>query len=211
METIEKYKTDELRHNFPKMVAALIQEMEESGQGNISDDVLGNFYELQFCRKGAGQFFTPMPICEFMAACVSGNEPVDEPPRPLRIIDPTCGSGRMLLCYAKQNGKQHHYFGIEIDRTCAKMTALNLFLNGIFNAEIMCADALSPTSFFISYRLSFLPLGIFRITEREDSPLWHAHKEAFYTKPQVDRKPIILPSESGDSGFDPGASQMSLF
>jgi len=211
IETIAKYKNDPLRHHFPKLFAALVIEMEAMKDGSGGNDILGNFYEFHFCRKGSGQFFTPWPICEFMATSIIGDSERDTEEQPLRILDPCCGSGRMLLCGAKHNGKHHHYFGIDIDPTCVKMTALNLFFNGIFHAEVMCADALSPDDFRISYQLSLLPLGIFRITDKQRSPLWHSHLQAFQKKEAIEKKGIVLPSEQTDNGLDPNASQLSLF
>ena len=209
LQTIAKYKDDNLRFHFPKLFSQLVLEMEQrldDGQGN---DVLGDYYELNFCRKNSGQFFTPWPICRFMAKSVCGDEAQTDEVK--RIIDPTCGSGRMLLAAAKTMGWGHEYYGIDLDLTCVQMTALNLFLNGIFHSEVMCADALNPDNFRISYALSFLPLGIFRIEKKEESQLWHMYKNSFKQKrPAVLAAEIKLPSESGES--QKGAvSQLQLF
>ena len=99
----------------------------------------------------------------------------------MRILDPTCGSGRMLLAAHRAQGAGHEYYGIDIDRTCVKMTAINLFFNGIWNGEVMCANALMPDDFIISYHISFSPLGIFKIEEKEQSRLWYMHKNSFTT------------------------------
>jgi hypothetical protein len=69
-------------------------------------------------------------------------------------------------------GPHHEYYGIDIDQTCAKMTALNLFLSGLFTSETMCGNALIHKDFRFSYVSSFLPFGIFRIQEKERSRLW---------------------------------------
>jgi type I restriction-modification system DNA methylase subunit len=129
--------------------------------------------------------------------------------QPLRFIDLCCGSGRMLLAGAQFSGKQHHFYGIDLDITCVKMAAINLFLNGIFHCEIMCANALSPDDFRISYKLSFLPFGIFRIENKEQSELWHLYKNSFERKPKVGNPDITLPSEDGIQ-FGNG-SQLHLF
>lgn len=209
METVAKYKNDDLRFQFPKLFAQLVAEMElrlDDSQGN---DVLGDYYEQNFCRKNSGQFFTPWPICQFMAHSICGDAGQTEEVK--RIIDPTCGSGRMLLAAAKIMGWRHKYYGIDLDHTCVRMTALNLFLNGIFHSELMCADALSPDDFRMSYALSFLPLGIFRIEQKENSRLWHMYKNSFEKKqkafPATD---IKLPSESRNDQMRP-ASQLQLF
>lgn len=59
------------------------------------------------------------------------------------------------------------------------MTALNLFLNGMWNSEVMCANALMPDDFVGAYHISLLPLGIFKIEEKEKSLLWYLHKSSF--------------------------------
>lgn len=190
LETVAKYKGDDLRHQFPKLFAQLVAEMEErtgDGQGN---DVLGEYYEQHFSRKNSGQFFTPWPICQFMANCICGEDTEND--RVQRVIDPTCGSGRMLLAGAKVIGRRHEYYGIDLDHTCVKMAALNLFLNGVFHSEVMCGDALSPDDFRISYAISFLPLGIFRIEDREKSKLWHLHRNSFEKKKEIVSQPEFL-------------------
>jgi ribosomal protein L11 methylase PrmA len=131
---------------------------------------------------------------------------------PLRILDPACGSGRMLLAAHRVNGTGHEYYGIDIDPTCAKVTALNLFLNGIWNSEVMCANALSPADFVIAYRISFLPLGIFKIEVKEESKLWHLHKNSFRCKENKQTgSNIILDSTPFSERRKDNATQLDLF
>lgn len=207
LETIAKYKDDKLRFQFPKLFSQLVAEMElrvDVGQGN---DVLGDYYEQNFCRKNSGQFFTPWPICQFMAKSVCGDSEQNDEVK--RIIDPTCGSGRMITAATKTMGWGHEYYGIDLDHTCVKMTALNLFLNGCFHSEVMCANALAPDDFRISYRLSFLPLGIFQIKEKEYSRLWTMYKNSFPTKQATPKPELVLPSDEGKQTGQ--GSQLHLF
>ena len=207
METIARYPKEVVQEVFPKLLALLIVEMEESYGSSSGNDVLGEFYELNFCRKGAAQFFTPWPICEFMASCLGEDNAERE--APLRILDPSCGSGRTLLAGARRFGFQERYYGIDIDHTCVKMSVLNLFLNGIFHAEVMWGDALCPDDFRMSYVTSFLPFGIYRIKERERSPLWHSHKAAFKKQEADPAEKIIVPFR--DDGQAGSSSQLQLF
>lgn len=186
LETIAYYKDSELRHEFPNLFAALIIEMEERVGSSQGNDVLGDFFEQHISNGRNGQFYTPFPICEFVAAAICGEVKVDEPKEePLRVLDPTCGSGRMLLAAHKRTEMKYEYYGIDIDRTCVKMAALNLFLNGMWDSEIMCADALRPEDFVFSYRISLLPLGIFKIEDKHRSPLWHLHRNSFQRKESI--------------------------
>ena len=110
--------------------------------------------------------------------------------RPLRILEPSCGSGRMLMAMLKEAGPYHEYYAIDLDSTCVIMTAINLFLSGMFRSETMCANALLPEDFRVSYRTSFLPFGVFRVKEKEQSPLWHLLKNSWNnSKKKEDTKP----------------------
>jgi len=207
LETVAKYAKDDLRHLFPKMFARLVLEMEDRYKDTQGNDVIGEYYELHFCRKNSGQFFSPMPICHFMARSICGDSKHLEEPK--RVLDPTCGSGRMLLAGAHCMGKEHEFYGIDLDHTCVKMTALNLFFNGIFHSEVMCADALSPDDFRISYVISLLPFGIFQVKEKEKSRLWRMYKNTFPEKQPAPKQEIVLPSKE-DKQTGQG-SQLQLF
>lgn len=170
--TINTYTDQKDRERFSTLLACLTSEMTVQQGNHSGNDVLGSFYEQHLYRKGASQFFTPYPICMFMAACIEPKESSDQQ----HILDPCCGAGRMLLAHAQLKGTHYYYYGIDIDLVCVKMTVLNLFLNGIFHAEVMCADALNSDDFVVSYKTSLLPFGIFRITEKEYSPLWNRNR-----------------------------------
>jgi hypothetical protein len=204
LKTIERYKTDQLRFVFPKMFAALVIEMEELKEE--CNDVLGIYYEMNLSKKGSQQFFTPWQICEFMATSTLDINTERKEGEPLRILEPACGSGRMLLAAAKVHGKEHCFYAVDIDPTCVKMTALNLFLNGIFNSEVLCGNFLIPEDFSFSYQLSFVPLGIFRFEEREKSPLWHSIQMEGIAKKDVQN--LKLPSEEGNQNL---MHQLNLF
>jgi type I restriction-modification system DNA methylase subunit len=175
IDTIRKYEKDDMRHIFAKAFAQMIQEMEERKGSSQGNDIVGDFYQEHLYRKGASQYFTPWHVCEMMAkiTCAEETEKV------LNVLDPTCGSGRMLLASAFTLGNKHRYYGIDIDMTCIMMSAINLFLNGVFRGEVMCADALNPDDFRGSYKFSMFPLGVRLITEKENSTLWHLHKNSF--------------------------------
>lgn len=206
--TIAPYKNDELRFNFPKLFAKLVVEMEARIDSAEGADVLGEFYELHLAKGSRSQFFTPWPVCQFMAMSLG----VSKPDSPIRVLEPTCGSGRMLLAAAKHFGPMNEYYGIDIDLTCVKMAALNLFLSGIFHAEVMCADALIPETFVVSYKTSFLPFGVFRITTANLSPLWHMLQIRNTGAPTTKGENIVLPSEEQGSNASPSnTSQLQLF
>lgn len=194
LQTIAPYKNSELRHEFPKAFAFLIEEMEERSGTNEGNDVLGEFFEQHISNGRNGQFFTPYHICQFMSSITHTDVSTDTIPEgQLRIADTSCGSGRMLLAAHRTFGQGHQYYGIDIDRTCIKMTALNMFLNGMWHSEAMCANALMPGDFVIAYLISLFPFGIFKIEEKEKSLLWHIHNNSFKEGMQKDAtKPILV-------------------
>lgn len=160
LQTIAAYKDSELRFEFPKAFSYLVLEMEERIHDTNGNDVLGEFFEQHISNGRNGQFFTPFHICQFMASITASSDTLerDANNRALRILEPACGSGRMLLATYRILGSGHEYYAIDIDRVCVKITALNLFLNGIWNSEVMCANALLPDDFVIAYHISLLPL-----------------------------------------------------
>lgn len=209
LETIGKYKENNQYMEFPKLLACLINEMTDRQKGDTGWDVLGEFYEAYLSRKGLSQFFTPWPICTFMAQCSvdeakKANESLE---RPLRILDPSCGSGRMLMCASRVAGPNEEYFAIDIDHTCVKMTILNLFLSGIFNAEVMCGDALALDDFRVSYKTSMVPFGIFRIQDKNESYLWHLQQNTF----AANKKKCVQPPSDLNPHKYPEGSQMKFF
>lgn len=214
-QAFEKYKDSELRHEIPNAFANLILEMEERTGTSLGNDVLGDFYEQHISNGRNGQYFTPYPICQFMASIAHTDYVCDfktNAPEPLKILDPACGSGRMLLAAHKTIGPGHEYYGIDIDCSCVKMTALNLLLNGMWNSEVMCANSLMPDDFVISYRISHLPLGIFKVEDKEQSRLWHLHRNSFNSK-KKERKSddIILNSTPFDERQKDDSIQLDLF
>ena len=130
--TIKPYKKQEVLQ-FSEAFAALVIEMTGDGTGMV--DVLGEYF-MEFLSFGRnGQFFTPMHICDMMARI---NNPVHETHR---VLDPTCGSGRMLMAMAKLN-RYATFFGADLDMNCAKMTVVNMCLNCMYG-EVACMDSLA--------------------------------------------------------------------
>ena len=189
LDIIEKYKDDDLRHELPKLFALLSLEMEERWYDSLGFDVLGSFYEKHLYEKGKAQFFTPWPICVFMAKINMAD--FQERNETLKILDPCVGAGRMPMCAMREIGQNHEFYGIDIDPLCVKMSALNFFLSGMFNSEVMCADALSPDDFRVSYRISMFPLGIFKVTEKEQSRLWRLHRNSFIKNQSRKEAPVF--------------------
>lgn len=160
--------------------------MEEYKDDSRGNDLLGEFFQQEITHGRNGQFFTPSHVSSMMAKIVRGEED-----RTLRVFDPACGSGRMLMAFARESIIPHYYYGIDIDLICVKMTAINLFLNGL-RGEVICVDALAVDDFRFGYRISFLPFGIFKIEEKEKSLLWHLHKSSFSKEKRPEQPQLSL-------------------
>lgn len=94
--------------------------------GACFKDPFGDFYMEHLSNDRTGQFFTPEDVCEVMARIQMGNTIPDG----TTILDPCCGSGRLLLACAKINRKALFY-AADVDLTCCKMTLINMVLNSL--------------------------------------------------------------------------------
>ncbi len=177
LQIIEPYKKDDRVKYFPQLLGSMILYMEDHKDSDSGNDLLGSFYEKELSLGKNGQFFTPFHICSMMAK-MQGNQ---DKSRSLNILDPCCGSGRMLMAHGKSNGGFNNHYGIDIDPLCVRMTTINLFLNGL-SGEVICANALIPDDFRFGYRISFLPFGVFRIDKKEDSVLWQINQATFESR-----------------------------
>jgi len=79
--------------------------------------------------KSGGEFFTPQEVSELLARItVVGRTSVN------KVYDPACGSGSLLLKFAKVLGKdavRQGFFGQEINLTTYNLARINMFLHDI--------------------------------------------------------------------------------
>ena len=119
---------------------------------DISDsliDVLGDTYEFligQYASsagKSGGEFFTPQEVSTLLAKLtVAGRaNPTD-----LKVYDPACGSGSLLLKFAKEVGAENiqDFYGQELNPTTYNLARMNMFLHGVSynNFNIFNGDTL---------------------------------------------------------------------
>jgi len=109
-------------------------------------DALGAVYEaLELGQHDQGIHFTPHNVARAMAemqvVCQSG-ESAPEPP--VRIADPACGSGRLLILAARAHDEPVHCYAKDKNSVCARMAALNCcFFN--LDAVVVQGDSLTMT------------------------------------------------------------------
>lgn len=98
-------------------------------------DVLGLVYmEIvsHWQKKGSGQYFTPFEVAKLMSQMV--NEPLPDK-EVIRICEPTCGSGVMLLAILSNHIKQPDILKrlsltmIDLDLVCSRMAPLQILAN----------------------------------------------------------------------------------
>jgi type I restriction enzyme M protein len=98
-------------------------------------DAFGDAYEYLMTMyassagKSGGEFFTPQSVSELLARLtVVGKTEVN------KVYDPACGSGSLLLKFAKVLGKDNvrqGFFGQEINLTTYNLARINMFLHDI--------------------------------------------------------------------------------
>ena len=106
--------------------------------GNFDDntiDLFGDAYEYLMqmyassAGKSGGEFYTPQEVSELLARItVMGKTEVN------KVYDPACGSGSLLLKFAKVLGKENvrqGFFGQEINLTTYNLARINMFLHDI--------------------------------------------------------------------------------
>ena len=106
--------------------------------GNFADntiDAFGDAYEFLMTMyasnagKSGGEFFTPQEVSELLARiAVVGRTEVN------KVYDPACGSGSLLLKFAKVLGRdkvRQGFFGQEINITTYNLCRINMFLHDV--------------------------------------------------------------------------------
>ncbi len=106
--------------------------------GNYGDntiDAFGDTYEYLMAMfasnagKSGGEYYTPQEVSELLAEITTvGKKEVN------KVYDPCCGSGSLLLKFAKVLGKEKvriGFFGQEINLTTYNLCRINMFLHDI--------------------------------------------------------------------------------
>ena len=125
--------TVEKRNSVLVKLLDAIGELNLGGFGDNSIDAFGDAYEYLMSMyassagKSGGEFFTPQEVSELLARItVIGKTKVN------KVYDPACGSGALLLQFAKVLGKENvtqGFFGQEINLTTYNLCRINMFLH----------------------------------------------------------------------------------
>lgn len=110
-------------------------------------DLLGSAYEYLIkmfadsAGKKGGEFYTPSEVVKLLVSLL-------KPHAGMRIYDPTAGSGGMLvqtrnyLAAHDENPRNLALFGQEMNLNTWAICKMNMFLHGVFNADIRKGDTL---------------------------------------------------------------------
>ena len=108
------------------------------GLGDFADnaiDAFGDAYEYLMTMyassagKSGGEFFTPQEVSELLARItLVGKTEIN------KVYDPACGSGALLLKFAKVLGRENvrqGFYGQEVNLTTHNLCRINMFLHDI--------------------------------------------------------------------------------
>lgn len=155
-------------------------------------DQLCYFYSMECADKSAGQYFTPEDVADLLAQLSSPDLPSCK--FGAAVLDPSCGSGSLLLGVARIN-RNLLFYGSDLSNRCCKMALFNLISNQLVG-EICHLNCLT-NEFFQTYiivmgknvqgdnRLYFIHSTnkndsiIHLKTQQEHDQAAHARKEKF--------------------------------
>ena len=112
-----------------------------------SPDLLGSAYEYLIkmfadsAGKKGGEFYTPSEVVLLLVSLL-------KPHAGMKVYDPTAGSGGMLvttrnyLASHKENPSNLSLFGQEMNLNTWAISKMNMFLHGVFSADIRKGDTL---------------------------------------------------------------------
>lgn len=119
-------------------LATLLQRIGDMQLGDYKDnsiDAFGDAYEYLMgmyasnAGKSGGEYYTPQEVSELLTRLtLTGKTEVN------KVYDPACGSGSLLLKFAKILGKDNvrqGFFGQEINLTTYNLCRINMFLHDI--------------------------------------------------------------------------------
>lgn len=132
---------EDFENNFEIIikVTALIQDI------NLSNSETNHFFGDLFegllsknVHQTEGQFFTPLPIVNFIINALPKFPDNSE----FKILDYACGAGHFLTEFIKKY-KNAKIYGIEKSQTLSQVAKIASIINGSKNTKIICKDALS--------------------------------------------------------------------
>ena len=125
---------DERRDRLAKILIG-IRDLDFGKVDEAHIDLFGDAYEYLMnmyassAGKSGGEFFTPQEVSELLARIVIGDKTSVN-----KVYDPACGSGSLLLKFAKvlgTDGVRKGFYGQEINPTTYNLCRINMFLHHV--------------------------------------------------------------------------------
>ena len=127
--------TEDARNDKLKMLMKSISRVKIGDYRDNTIDAFGDAYEYLMnmyaidSGKSGGEYYTPQEVSELLAEITTiGKNEVN------KVYDPCCGSGSLLLKFAKVLGKDNvrgGFYGQEINITTYNLCRINMFLHDI--------------------------------------------------------------------------------
>lgn len=201
--------------NSPKLGATLSKRNEKlckllDGIGNMklgnyqdnSIDAFGDAYEFLMTMyasgagKSGGEFFTPQEVSDLLCRLtLVGKKQVN------KVYDPACGSGSLLLKFAKILGKENvrdGFYGQEINLTTYNLCRINMFLHdiGFDKFDIQCDDTLTSPQHWDEEPFEAI------VSNPPYSIKWVGDKDAtLINDPRFSPAGVLAPSSKADLAF----------
>ncbi len=231
LETVKKHSNGDKGKRgcdaISKMFGTLVAGMEQDTRDDMKD-ILGDLFQGAITYGEAGQFLTPMPICQMMARMTMGEPATTGESRSAKgesqeteedvpndtsatseererksVCDPCCGSGRMLLAAAEIN-RTFEFVGQDVDLRCVRMTALNLAFRNLYG-HVIWGNTFRLEQKLV-YRTGFNGMGFIREVPIESCPAAIQHI--------IEKGTADPPAEQGTPPSPPTnrkGSQLELF
>lgn len=143
-----KLSTADDKEEHKDKLNKIIKIMETIEAINLEDkaiDTIGDTYEYLInsyaseAGQSGGEFYTPPEVSQLMAKLIKVTNPF-----PLRVYDPACGTGSLLLALKDKTGASTKFIGQEINKTSSWLCKANLLLNAKHHEDfqVICADTL---------------------------------------------------------------------
>ncbi len=142
------------------MIEEVNRYAKENKQSEHGNDLLGEFFRQEMFSGRCEGLIMPFPLALKTARMLRVK---DQKEHRMTVIDPSCGSGRVLLAFAQEAREQHFYIGMAPFPVLTKMCAINLFLNGL-QGEVICSDFPAGRDFRFCYHVH--KTGISVITQQ---------------------------------------------
>lgn len=133
-----KYKKD-VNKLFFNMTIAWMERCSDEIEKEGWSDALGKFYEQNIINNGKQvnfqQYYTPKEVSSLAARIL-----VTENTKVNTFNEPSCGSGRNLLCFARTH-RDSYYVGEDVDSTSCRICICNFFIHRI-QGLVICHNTL---------------------------------------------------------------------